>query len=863
MFYYRHCPEKINDLFNSYGNAITIDDPITMDHPYIKFTYIPNPPQTTIRTVLDQIKAISPEFVVEIVHPMTLEERSKQMAAAERKKILYRTIFSVIAAIPTFILGIVGMSLLPKTNGFRVYLDEPLWVGSVSRVTWAMFIISSCVYFYSANVFHSKAYKEITSLWRSGISWKRRLFKFGSMNLLMSLGTTISYFASIALLILAARSKNSTMAMQHHGQGGYTTTYFDSVVFLTMFLLLGRLLEAYSKAKTASAVSLLGKLRPDTVHLIEDYSESGQQTESSKVVSIDLIETGDYIKILPGMAPPADSIVVEGKSSWDESALTGESLPVEHGIGQQIYAGTINTGGIPVIAKIVAVEGSSMLDQIVEAVRQGQLHRAPIERVADKITGVFVPIVTFIAIITWAIWLGLGLSGKLPESYLDIEIGGWTVWALQFAIAVFVVACPCGIGLAAPTALFVGTGLAAKYGILAKGGGEAFQEGSRIDVICFDKTGTLTEGGEPKVTHEKVIFNGYGDISANKTLPLLQIARDLELSSTHPLGIAIRNYVEADAAKNIKSPILVSQDLTETPGRGLKGNIVRHDFTGGICEALIGNEKFMRENLDADDQTIDNESIQSDLHTWKQQGNSIVFVGVRFLNEVKFKPALVLAIADKIRDEAPFVVKKLQDMGIKTWMITGDNHVTAAAVAAQVNIPEDQVIADVLPSEKADKIKFLQKTLTSNASTGRAVVAMVGDGINDAPSLSTADVGIAIGTGSDIALSSAKFVLLQKPTISRATSGHDSNANKADYLSSILTLIDLSRTTFRRVKFNFAWALVYNCVAIPIAAGVIYPYKNSRLDPVWAALAMALSSVSVITSSLLLKLYKPPSISKS
>ena len=178
------------------------------------------------------------------------------MAAAERKKILYRAIFSVVAAIPTFILGIVGMSLLPKTNSFRVYLDEPLWVGSVSRVTWAMFIISTFVYFYSANVFHTKAYKEITSLWRPGTSWRRRLFKFGSMNLLMSLGTTISYFASIALLILAAHSENSTMAMQHHGQGGYTTTYFDSVVFLTMFLLLGRLLEAFSKAKTASAVSL-------------------------------------------------------------------------------------------------------------------------------------------------------------------------------------------------------------------------------------------------------------------------------------------------------------------------------------------------------------------------------------------------------------------------------------------------------------------------------------------------------------------------------------------------------------------------------------------------------------------------------
>ena len=830
-----------------------------MNHPYIKFTYVPNVPQTTIRTILAQIKDISPEFDVRIVHPMTLEERSQAMALAERKKLLYRAIFSVIAAIPTFVLGIVGMSLLPKTNDFRKYLDEPMWAGSVSRVTWAMFFISSCVYFYSANAFHLKALKEVRSLWRPGVSWNRRLFKFGSMNLLMSMGTSIAYFASIALLILAAKSENSGMSA-HMDQiaddtpKGYTTTYFDSVVFLTMFLLLGRLLEAFSKAKTASAVSLLSKLRPDTVSLIENYTGS-EHDSNSTVVSIDLIETGDYIRILPGMSPPADSIVMVGKSSWDESALTGESLPVEHAVGQQIYAGTINTGGIPVIAKIIAVEGSSMLDQIVDAVRQGQLHRAPIERVADKITGVFVPVVTFIAVITWVIWLALGFSGKLPQSYLDIEIGGWTVWSLQFAIAVFVVACPCGIGLAAPTALFVATGLAAKYGILAKGGGEAFQEGSRIDVICFDKTGTLTEGGEPKVTDELVLLN-----SSDDDLPLLQIARDLELSSTHPLGIAVRNYVEADPQKNLLHPILVSQDLKEVAGRGLRGTIPNPELAGDICEALIGNEAFLTENgaeLKSEDATI--------VHGWKEQGKSVVLIAVRFTTksegkENQFVPALALAVADKLREEAPEVLKALQTkLKIQTWMITGDNPVTAAAVASQIGIPADQVIAGVLPSEKADKIRYLQRTVPSKLSSQKhAIVAMVGDGVNDAPSLSASDVGIAIGSGSDIALSSAKFVLLQQ----KQQPGTVTDSS-IDYLSSILVLIDLSRTTFNRVKFNFAWALVYNCVAIPIAAGVIYPYKNSRLDPVWAALAMALSSVSVIASSLLLKLYKPPSIKKN
>lgn len=840
-----HCPERVNELFSTFGNAVTVEDPISRHHPYIKFTYVPNVPATTIRSILAQVKDISPEFNVKIVHPPTLEERAQEMAMRERKSLLYRAIFSVVTAIPTFILGIVGMSLLPAQNSLRVWLDEPIWAGSVARVTWALFIMATFVYFYSANAFHIKAYKEIRSLYRSGVSWKRRFFRFGSMNLLMSLGTSIAYFASIALLALSAHSKNSGMKMSSDNDHkiGYTTTYFDSVVFLTMFLLLGRLLEAYSKAKTASAVSLLGNLRPKTVHLIENYQGSGSASETT-VVPIDMIETGDFIKVLAGMAPPADSTVIEGTSTWDESALTGESVPVEHATGTQIYAGTINAGGVPVIAKVLAVEGASMLDQIVDAVREGQLHRAPIERVADRITGIFVPLVTLIAVSTWIIWLALGLSGALPQSYLDIEIGGWVVWSMQFAISVFVVACPCGIGLAAPTALFVGTGLAAKYGILAKGGGEAFQEGSRIDVICFDKTGTLTEGGEPQVTDELILLPGE-----YKNIPVLQLARDLELSSTHPLGIAIRNHVEKDAEKNIQNPVFNFESLTETAGRGLLGSLPANNF--GISQVLIGNSTFLSEHgCELDSITA------SSTHKWQTESKTVVFLAF-CLSDSKngaFLPGLALSIADPIRPEAPAVLKRLQEEGIQTWMITGDHQTTALAVAAQVGVPETQVLAGVLPSEKADRVKYLQRTAGSVRGNPRAVVAMVGDGINDAPSLSSADVGIAIGSGSDIALSSAKFVLL--------SSSSSSPSGNPDYLNSILVLIDLSRKTFNRVKFNFAWALVYNIIAIPIAAGVIYPYKNSRLDPVWAALAMALSSVSVITSSLLLKLYKPKIIEK-
>jgi heavy metal translocating P-type ATPase len=469
-----------------------------------------------------------------------------------------------------------------------------------------------------------------------------------------------------------------------------------------------------------------------------------------------------------------------------------------------------------------------MLDQIVKVVREGQAKRAPVERVADILTGYFVPVITLIAISTFVIWLGLGQGGILPEDWRDVDTGGWAFWALQFAIAVFVGACPCGIALAAPTALFVGSGLAAQHGILVKGGGEAFQEASALDVVVFDKTGTLTEGGHPSVTNHDVVAS-----TEEEAKVIWAITQALEESSSHPIAKAITALC---AEQNCAA--ITNSTIEELPGRGLKGTFTIHTSTNDTrYEAAIGSEIFISSLGTPMDTYWSNHAS-----TWRTSGKSVALLALRPLSlsdgkEPAFKLAAQFATTDPLRPEASFVLSALRDQGLGTWMISGDNATTAMAVGYQLGIPATNIIAGVLPSEKADKIRWLQSSAPKrNGKAGRAIVAMVGDGINDSPALAAADAGIAIGSGSDVAISTAKFVLV------------------SSNLHSLLTLITLSRTVFQRVKFNFAWALVYNVVLLPIAAGVIYPvHGHPRLNPVWASLAMALSSLSVISSSLVMK----------
>ncbi|KAI5795434.1 Cu-transporting P-type ATPase [Peziza echinospora] len=847
------CPAKVLDaLTTSFQDRIIVNKEPTLADPVIQITYLPAPPEFTIRHIISRINASDPGFVATVYHPPTIEERSREIQQKDFKKLAIRLIICIIIAIPTFLIGIVWMSLVPSTNPVRSYFEQPMWAGRANRLEWALFFLATPVQFFIADVFHIKAFKELRAIWRPGSSVPilKRFYKFGSMSLLISLGVSIAYFSSIGLLAVAARSSGDSM--------GHHTTYFDSTVFLTMFLLLGKCLEAYSKSKTADAVSMLGKLRPsEALLLVDESAKQGRHMESAsrgiKRIPVEMLEVGDTILVQNGGSPPADGLISVGQTKFDESSLTGEAKPVIKNVGDEVFAGTINRGNA-VNVVIDAVDGESMLDQIVKVVREGQTRKAPIERVADMITGYFVPVVTLIAITTWVVWLSLGLTGHLPPQYLDVDQGGWPVWSLGFAISVFVVACPCGIGLAAPTALFVGSGLAAKYGILAKGGGEAFQEASMLNVIVFDKTGTLTEGGEPRVTDEKVFEHLDGGM-------VYSVAMKLEEASSHPLARAVLGFCEGKP-RTIRTAVGGSGDVEEIPGRGMKGiiNVEGSEGSSLSYEAIIGNEAFMAESgvppLDG--------VVDALLHSWKSKGKSVVLLAMRPITTTsptsvdplpssQFTLSAIFSATDPIRKESRAVVNYLQtNLHLQVWLISGDNHTTTHSVAAQVGIPLTNVIASVLPHEKALHVRRLQQLPPPPGSRGNAkrnIVAMVGDGINDAPALSTSDVAIAIGSGSDIALSTSSFVLLNSD------------------LWGVVRLVHLSRKVLSRVRWNFAWACVYNIIAVPVAAGVLYPVgmrggmghavgsggSRIRLDPAWASLAMALSSVSVICSSLMLR----------
>ncbi|KAI8648531.1 hypothetical protein NCS55_01491800 [Fusarium keratoplasticum] len=745
--YCQHCPGRVTEALSRFGQRLTIEKSVIVGNPLMTISYTPESPDLTIRAILSALSAADPAFSPTIYHPPTVEERAAQMHARIRQRILYRVLLSIVVAIPAFIIGIVFMTLVPPTNPGRQYLMEQL--RGVTRAEWALFIMATPVYFLAADVFHRRTIKELHSLWKRGspVPILRRFYRFGSMDMLMSSGTTIAYFSSVVGLIIAAMLPDM---MNKEGN----TTYFDSVVFLTMFLLSDRLIEAYSKVAAP---------------------HHGMKT------------TGD-----------------------------------------PIYSGTINKGG-PVLIRTTGASGDSMLDQIIKVVREGQARRAPIERVADVLTGYFVPVVTLIAIVTWLIWLSLGLSGALPGEYLEVAVGGWPFWSLQFAIAVFIIACPCGIGLAAPTALFVGGGLAAKHGILVKGGGQAFQEASGLDIIVFDKTGTLTQGGEPKITDHRLLI---ADDATWDEQVILDILGELEGNSSHPIGKAVVAFCRSRDATGAKA-----KHVEEIAGKGMMGSFNVESLSHPV-ELFAGNEALMADHGISFGST---ESATLDL--WKSQAKSVVLVAARSMPpaaDLSWRPLAIFAASDPLRPESRPVVEAMHRQGIDVWMISGDNPTTAYAVGAMVGIPPEHIIAGVLPEQKADRIKYLQKSqvksksrpflgLSKRSTEQRPIVAMVGDGVNDSPALTVADVGIAIGSGSDVAISAAEFVLM------------------APSLTTLLTLINLSRTVFRRVKFNFAWALVYNLVALPLAAGVLYPVRSGgqhiRLDPVWASLAMALSSV--------------------
>ena len=578
--------------------------------------------------------------------------------------------------------------------------------------------------------------------------WKSAIGAFkkhnANMNTLVAAGTAVAYFYSI-FAMAAGRP-----------------VYFESAAFVTVFVLLG---DAMEEKMHNNASNALGKL-------MGLQAKEAEVLKGGKFVKVplDQVQVGDLIRVRPGEKVPVDGIITDGSSTIDESMVTGESIPVAKKVGDAVVGSTINSNGT-ITFKATKVGSDTMLAQIVDMVKKAQTSHAPIQNLTDKISNIFVPTVLIIAILTFIVWYSF--------------LGATAVQAMLFAVSVVVIACPCALGLATPTALMVGTARSAKMGVLIKNG-EVLQEVSDLDTVVFDKTGTITVG-KPQVT------DVIGD-----TNQVLQVAASLEESSEHPLATAIMKRAEDDGLTVDKV-----QEFTAIEGKG-----VRAEYQGQ--EAFVGSERL------SDEVNISQE-MKTQAQKLQNAAKTVVYVGLA--GEI----IGLIAIQDVAKPSSPEAIAELKARGLKTVMLTGDNEAVAKAIADQVGI--DQVIAGVLPNEKAQHIKAIQDT--------GAKVAFVGDGINDAPALSTADVGIAMGSGTDIAIDSGGIVLVQND------------------LRGVVRALDISKKTFNRIKLNLFWALIYNTVGIPIAAG-LFAAVGFQLSPELAALAMAFSSVSVVTSSLLL-----------
>ncbi|WP_313569200.1 heavy metal translocating P-type ATPase [Acetoanaerobium noterae] len=549
--------------------------------------------------------------------------------------------------------------------------------------------------------------------------------------------------------------------------------YFESAAVILTLITLGKYLEALSKGKTSEAIKKLMGLQPKTAIIIKD----GKEVE----VSIDEVEVGDIILVKPGEKMPVDGVVVDGITSVDESMLTGESIPVEKHVGDNITGASINKNG-SIKYKATKVGRDTALAQIIKLVEDAQGSKAPIAKMADVISGYFVPIVIVLAIAGGLAWYLLG--------------GQSSTFALTIFIAVLVIACPCALGLATPTAIMVGTGKGAENGVLIKSG-VALETAHQVETIVFDKTGTITEG-KPKVT-DVVVANGMNQDE------LLQLTASAEKGSEHPLGEAIVKDAEE---KNLEFKKIDSFEAI--PGHGIQVVIEGKNI-------LAGNRKLMVEKQ------ISLENLEETSDRLAEEGKTPMYVAI------DDKIAGIIAVADTVKENSKKAIEVLHKMGIQVAMITGDNRRTAEAIAKQVNI--DIVLAEVLPEDKANEVKKLQ-------GKGKKV-AMVGDGINDAPALAQADVGIAIGSGTDVAMESADIVLMRSD------------------LMDVPTAIQLSKSTIRNIKQNLFWAFAYNTLGIPIAMGVLYLFGGPLLNPMFAGAAMSLSSVSVLTNALRLKKFKP------
>ena len=571
--------------------------------------------------------------------------------------------------------------------------------------------------------------------------------------------------------------------------------FFEASVFIVFFILLGRLLEARAKGQASDAIKKLMQLQAKDAHVIRNGEEV--------TVSIDEVSYGDIVVVRPGEKVPVDGEITKGKSAIDESMVTGESLPIDKGEGDKVIGSTINkTGSFQF--KATGVGNETVLSQIIKMVEEAQGTTAPVQKLADRISGVFVPIVIVIAILSFLFWLTIASVFGITGEYNQWQI------ATFVATSVLIIACPCALGLATPTAVMVGTGKAAGRGILIKDA-QALEMAHQVDTIVFDKTGTLTKG-EPEVTdfvmmegvERSSLFDGQlgedaGEEGFRKLI--LSYAAAIEDGSEHPLSFAVESFALAGGGKINGIKI---DDFENVEGKGVRG-------TANGKRVAIGNQRLM------EDEGVEwNEDLENRIKELSSKGKTVVSMAVNG------KQIAIFAIADTVKDDSADTVNALHRLGIKVVMLTGDNDQTARKIADELKI--DEVIAEVLPHEKLDKINKLQES-------GRKV-AMVGDGINDAPALAQADVGIAMGTGTDVAIEAGDIVLVKGT------------------LNKVVETISLSRATLRVVKQNLFWAFGYNVVAIPVAAGLLFPVL---LSPVIASAAMAFSSVSVVLNSLRIK----------
>ena len=583
-----------------------------------------------------------------------------------------------------------------------------------------------------------------------------------NMDSLVALGTSAAFLYSLY---------GTYHVLEGHAHFAMNLYYESAGVILTL-ITLGKYFEDVSKGKTSMAIQTLVGLAPKMATVLRD----GQEVE----VPVEEVQVGDLIRVKPGEKVPVDGVVTEGNSTVDESMLTGESIPVSKAVGDEVIGASLNKTG-SFILKATKIGKDTALSQIIQLVEQAQGSKAPIAKLADKVSGVFVPIVIVLALVSGLAWYFLG-----QESW---------VFALTITISVLVIACPCALGLATPTAIMVGTGKGAENGILLKSG-EALEEANHVNMVVFDKTGTITNG-TPVVTD--VVTADSTDADA-----LIRLAASLEVASEHPLGEAI-----VAKAKEQGAAFDEVTNFEAIPGFGIKGHV-------GETLVFLGNEKWMREN------GLANEAMNEKANRFAEQGKTPLYIG--------YNDAVqgLIVVADTVKESSARAIQTLHEMGIQVAMMTGDHERTAQAIAAEVGI--DRVFSEVLPQDKANYVSKLQEE--------GYIVAMVGDGINDAPALAQAQVGIAIGTGTDVAIESADAVLM-----------------KSD-LMDVPAMLKLSRATIRNIKENLFWAFAYNVIGIPFAMGVLHLFGGPLLNPMIAGAAMSFSSVSVVLNALRLKRWK-------